>query len=170
MMLIGNENGNKKKWKTLPLLIFCLLISACAPSMDVPATLTAAVTDTPQPTQTPQPTATNTPTLTPTATPTPTETPTPTASATPTETLTPTYALNPYLIWPRATFSVADITWGGNTWCPARGENLSCEVEYRNYNGLCVVGMTCYDACGFYYSVNTIPPGGGDYTFSGPCY
>ena len=150
------------------LLALTMLLAACAPKVDTAATQTAAITDTSTPTSTD--TSTLTPTNTPTLTPTATETPTPTDSPTPTETLTPTFGLNPYLIWPRATFSVSDITWGGETWCPARGENLTCETEYRNYNGNCVVGMSCYDACGFYYSVNTIPDGGGAYTFSGPCY
>ena len=75
------------------------------------------------------------------------------------------------LIWPRADFTEDDVTWaGGSTWCPQRGENITCETEYRNYGGQCVVGSSCFDACGYYYSVNTIPDNGGEYSFSGPCW
>jgi hypothetical protein len=75
------------------------------------------------------------------------------------------------LIWPRADYTAADISWAGAlTWCPQRGQNLSCETEYRNYSGQCLVGHTCYDACGWYYSVNTIRHGVGDYTFSEACW
>lgn len=158
--------GVSRLRRLLVLAALLLVSSACMPKLDIAATQTAAVTDTPTPsatyTSTPTSTATHTPTLTPTETPT--------ATITPTETLTPTAEI--WLpIMPRATFTMWDISWGGpETWCPARGENVTCETEYRNYSGNCVVGMTCYDACGFYYAVNTLPPGGGAYIFSGPCY
>ncbi|MFZ3070626.1 MAG: hypothetical protein WA110_05850 [Anaerolineaceae bacterium] len=147
-------------------LVAVTILNACSPKPDLAATQTAMVTNTPTPTNT----ITLTPTETPTLTPTATETPTPTASATPTETMTPTFELN-LPIMPRATFTIFDVSWSGpEDWCPDRGKNVTCETEYRNYSGSCVVGMTCYDACGFYYAVDTLPKGGGAYTFSGPCY
>lgn len=132
----------------------------------------AKATETPTPSATFTATPTLTPTFTSTATPTetstPTETPTPTVTATETPTLTPTWQPIPGMLWPRATFTANDVNWG--TWCPDRGQNVSCETEYRNYGGICAVGMTCYDNCGFYYSVDTIQYFSGPYTFSGPCY
>jgi hypothetical protein len=131
------------------------------------------------PTQTSTATATSTPTITHTATATRTATPSHTPSFTPTSTSTPTplptdlpnvWAPNPGLIWPRADFTRADVWWDQSNNCPDRGTNISCEIEYRNYSGRCLVGMSCFDACGAYYGVDTIKYGSGDYTFSGPCY
>jgi hypothetical protein len=78
----------------------------------------------------------------------------------------------PGFIWPRADYTVADITWGYTPAdCPARGINLTCEIEYRRYDdGSCLVGMSCYDSCGFYYSVDTIKNKPAPHTFSGPCW
>lgn len=75
-------------------------------------------------------------------------------------------------IWPRADFSPADVSWGYTpSNCPARGVNLTCEIEYRRYDdGSCLVGMSCFDSCGFYYSVDTIKNKSGEYIFSGPCW
>lgn len=139
-----------------------------------------AVKVTLRPTFTYTPTFTNTPTRThtPTCTNTPTATPTRTAmpTQTPTETLVPTSELpsgwvpRPGLIWPNADFSAADIWWDYDHNCAERGTNVTCEIEYRNYSGRCLVGMSCFDACGAYYGVDTIKYGTGDYTFSGPCY
>ncbi|MGI6260048.1 MAG: hypothetical protein ACOYKC_09355 [Anaerolineaceae bacterium] len=158
--------------RTAPLIIIlifsaAILIAACGPRIDVATTETSSVTDTPTPT--PTETATPTATATATETPTPTMTATATETATPTVTLTPTWQPNPYMIWPRATFTQFDVWWAGN-WCPARGTNVSCEIEYRLYGTQCLVGMTCFDACGSYYGVDTIKYGTGPYTFSGPCY
>ncbi|NLA79603.1 MAG: hypothetical protein GX853_02475 [Chloroflexi bacterium] len=83
--------------------------------------------------------------------------------------MTPTWQPNPYLTWPKADFSQHDVWWGGDAWCPSRGENVSCEIEYRQYSNGCFVGMTCFDACGKYYGVDTIKYGIGSYTFSLPC-
>lgn len=150
------------------ILLIGLALSSCSEKVDFAATETARVTNTytPTPSETPTPT----PTQTPTQTATPTEKPTQTATLTPTVTQTPTWQPNPYMIWPRATFTQFDVWWGGDAWCPARGTNVSCEIEYRNYSGQCLVGMTCFDACGKYYGVDTIRYGVGSYTFSGPCY
>jgi hypothetical protein len=76
------------------------------------------------------------------------------------------------LIWPRADFSAADISWGPTPAdCPERGVNLTCEIEYRHYDdNSCLVGMSCFDTCGYYYSVDTIKDKTGEYTFSGPCW
>jgi hypothetical protein len=75
-------------------------------------------------------------------------------------------------IWPRADFLPADVTWGNTPAnCPERGVNLSCEIEYRLYDdNSCLVGMSCFDSCGFYYSVDTIKNKPDPYTFSGPCW
>lgn len=75
-------------------------------------------------------------------------------------------------IWPRADFSDADISWAKTPPdCPVRGLNLTCETEYRRYDdNSCRVGMTCYDSCGYYYSVDTIKARPGEYKFSGPCW
>jgi len=74
-------------------------------------------------------------------------------------------------IWPLADFTEADITWGKTPpGCTQRGVNLNCEIEYREYyDGQCLVGATCYDSCGYYYSVNTIKNKSGDYIFVDNC-
>ncbi|MGB4595921.1 MAG: hypothetical protein WBI14_08455 [Anaerolineaceae bacterium] len=152
----------------LGLVVIGLVLSGC--DQVFPPTPTATPTSTTTPTVTPTftPTQTPTETATPTLTPTSTKTATPTATPTEEPTLTPTWGPIPGMLWPRATFTANDITWG--TWCPDRGQNVSCETEYRNYGGVCTVGMTCYDSCGFYYSVDTIRYYTGPYSFSGPCY
>lgn len=43
--------------------------------------------------------------------------------------------------------------------CPARGTNVWCETEYRQYASTCTTSLTCYDACGYYYSFDNIPEG-----------
>ena len=75
-------------------------------------------------------------------------------------------------IWPRADFTSADIAWGitpGN--CSVRGINLTCEIEYRKYDdGSCLVGISCFDSCGYYYSVDTIKNKTGNWVGWGPCW
>ncbi len=147
----------------LSVLIF---LCACAPKIDYAATYTAfwenLPTDTPFPTDTPTPMPSDTPS------PTSTRTETPTPTQTPTETVTPTVALTARLIWPRAKFGPEHVSWRDGT-CPQEGQKLSCVFEYRKDSSLnCYVGATCYDACGWFYSVNTIPPGVEE--FSGPCW
>ena len=75
-------------------------------------------------------------------------------------------------IWPRADYTTADITWGVTPpGCTERGVNLSCEIEYRKYDdGSCLVGQSCWDSCGFYYSVDTIKDKTGNWEPSGPCW
>ena len=134
-------------------------------------------------TNTPLPTSTNTPTSTATATSTVTSTLRATRTNLPTASPTPIWVqptVDPEssgsgssssrpggLIWPRASFSDADISWRSGT-CADEGKNLSCEIEYRKDSSKCYVGMSCWDACGWYYSVNKIPSGVTEY--SGPCY
>lgn len=151
--------------KKIILLLTLLMLSACTLFKPEPTpTPTATATATPTATASPTPTATATATVT----PTPTQTPTPLPSPTPTETATPTWQPIPGMIWPKATFGPQHVNWG--TWCPSRGQNASCEIEYRLYsNGDCVVGMSCYDDCGFYYSVDTIGHRGDDWVQTGPC-
>jgi len=75
-------------------------------------------------------------------------------------------------IWPRADFSDEDVSWAKTPPnCPVRGIGLNCEIEYRQYDdNSCRVGMTCYDSCGYYYSVDTIKARPGEFRFSGPCW
>ena len=42
------------------------------------------------------------------------------------------------------------------TWCPERGTNVTCETENRvdKLGNPCIVS-TCFDACGYYYSIDT---------------
>lgn len=42
--------------------------------------------------------------------------------------------------------------------CPDRGQNVQCEYEYRKYESYCSTSITCYDACGYYYSIDNLPP------------
>ena len=147
--------------KASSILFVVLLTAACGAKAPPEPTVTAT------PSEVPTATASSTPTQTPTLTPTSTRTETPTPSHTPTETVTPTLELTARLIWPRAWFSPADVTWRDYT-CPQEGERLSCEFEYRKDSQGCYVGATCYDACGWFYSVDTIPPGVEE--FSNPCW
>ena len=162
---------NKAWFVKVLLCLAVLIVSACAPKIDYAATYTAfwenLPTDTPIPTDTPTPLPSNTPQ--PSSTPTKTATLEPTATIEPTATLTPTWRPSPYLYWPDAEFGQADVWYGGDAWCPQRGENVTCETEYRQYANGCFVGMTCFDVCGKYYGVNTIKYGIGDYFFTSPC-
>jgi hypothetical protein len=78
----------------------------------------------------------------------------------------------PGFIWPLADFTSADITWAEMPpGCTTRGIGLNCETEYRIYSdGACLVGMSCFDSCGHYYSVDTIKDHSGSYTFADSCW
>lgn len=52
---------------------------------------------------------------------------------------------------------VNDIIFHHNTDCPLRGQNVTCESEYRLYDGRCYYSHTCYDDCGLYYSQDNLP-------------
>ena len=149
------------------LLIFLLVLSACSKPAPIEPTAEPSPTSTNTATPTETATATATKTATPTRTPTKTKVPTQTATAT--ATLTSAEQMGGGLIWPRANFSEANIT-RRQGYCAAEGKNLSCEVEYRTDSSGCYVGMSCYDDCGWYYSVNTIPGNVGPEYGSGPCY
>ena len=85
------------------LLILLLLLTACGPSPEEQATMTAAAwTSTPTFTFTPTSTATFT------ITPTFTQTLTPTLTSTPTETFTPTVTATPTFAFPTVTVNVAN--------------------------------------------------------------
>ena len=87
------------------------------------------------------------------------------------DTLPPT-PTPPGFIWPLADFTAADIFWGETPpGCSTRGIGLNCETEYRIYeDGSCLVGMSCYDDCGYYYSVDTIKNHSGSYIFADSCW
>jgi hypothetical protein len=169
------------KLKSLLLSILILsLATACMSRAEIDATKTAVVlstaeesvrlTEVNRPTHTHTTVPTDTPTVTPSHTPTKTSTPTktPTKTSTPTETPTETPDYGG-LIWPRASFNESNIIWRQSD-CAQKGRNLTCEIEYRSDGQGCYVGMTCYDVCGWYYSVNTIPDGVGPEKGSGPCW
>lgn len=40
-----------------------------------------------------------------------------------------------------------------DTWCPLRGQHITCEPEYYTKYDCWIT--TCYDLCGYYYSVDT---------------
>ncbi|MFA5612500.1 MAG: hypothetical protein WDA04_06545 [Anaerolineaceae bacterium] len=152
-------------------IVICILItlglSACsAPTLIQPTPFEPVVNIQ---TKTLQPTLTNTPA--PTATLVPTyrapKLLLPTIEPTSTATLLPTEQTTGGLIWPRAHFTEANVSWRASS-CAQEGRNLSCEIEYRKDNAGCYVGMSCYDACGWYYSVNTIPAGVEE--FSSACW
>ena len=44
------------------------------------------------------------------------------------------------------------------TWCPERGQDVFCETEHRidKFGNACMVA-SCFDACGYYYSIHTCP-------------
>lgn len=123
---------------------------------------TATMTNTAVP---PTNTATATPTLTATMTCTPSPSPTETPTETPEKWVPPAN-----LEWPRAHFGPQHVRWRSGYYCAEEGVGLSCETEYRrDYRG-CYVGMSCFDACGWYYSVDTIPSDVGPEMGSGPCW
>ena len=84
----------------------------------------------------------------------------------------PTTPTQDGLIWPRAIFTQSDIYWGTTPpGCTTRGVDLTCEIEYRRYDdGSCLVGMSCFDSCGYYYSVDTIKDKSGEWIGTGPCW
>ncbi len=46
------------------------------------------------------------------------------------------------------------------TWCPLRGQDIQCETEVRlDLDGKRCIVSTCFDACGYYYSIHTCPDG-----------
>lgn len=69
------------------------------------------------------------------------------------------------------TTGLADNTvWHYQTNCPQRGQNVTCESEYRIYDGVCYYSHTCFDACGLYYSRDNLPKVFNEFQgFTGPC-
>lgn len=95
--------------KIILLLGVLFLLSACGPSPEEQATMTATAMTATAAAWTPTPTATNTPTFTPSSTPTETPTPTltPTSTASPTSTSSPTPTQDPDRYYPPDnTFSI----------------------------------------------------------------
>ena len=166
------ESKTTRKSFILLIMVFIMVTAACAvPPPTEPATLSnpTSVVNTNTPLATATYTATATATATATMTPTnrPPKELLPTLTFTPAPTQTPTGVYTGGLIWPRAHFSEANVSWR-TTNCANPGKNLSCEIEYRKDSSNCYVGMSCYDDCGWYYSVNTIPAGVEE--FSLPCW
>lgn len=59
---------------------------------------------------------------------------------------------------PKAIFSTPLPVGAARTWCPQRGEHVTCETENRlNLQGEPCIVSTCFDLCGYYYSINTCP-------------
>lgn len=158
--------------KLIFVFIFAVMfLNACSAPVEVQPTSPDPVvilnTNTPLPTATDLPTATATATRTATPTIRPPKIMIPTATMTSTARSDPSQVTVNGLIWPRANFTEANVSWR-RTACATPGRNLSCEIEYRKDSAGCYVGMSCYDDCGWYYSVNTIPAGVEE--FSAPCY
>lgn len=65
---------------------------------------------------------------------------------------------------------VDDTIFHNDTNCPLRGQNVTCESEYRLYDGRCYYSHTCYDDCGLYYSKDNLPKVWNEFQgFTGPC-
>lgn len=47
------------------------------------------------------------------------------------------------------------INWNLSNSCPLRKTNVSCETEWRTYDGVRCMISSCFDSCGYYYSINT---------------
>jgi hypothetical protein len=45
-----------------------------------------------------------------------------------------------------------------SNWCPLRGQNVTCDEEYDEDSGVGCLDVTCYDACGYYYSIHQCEP------------
>jgi hypothetical protein len=56
------------------------------------------------------------------------------------------------------TLSPADLIAAAKA-CKIRGVGVTCETEYRNSGKSYCTVATCVDLCGYYYSVDTCPPG-----------
>lgn len=52
------------------------------------------------------------------------------------------------------------VVWNSSNNCDQRGENVACTVECRisPESGNPCLAASCYDACGYYFSVNSCPP------------
>lgn len=165
----GQEIRQKVVLCAVGICVF-IVLSGCSLFVPEP-TQTPTATNTASPTPTATETATPTPTaiLIPTPTNTATVTYTPTPSNTATPTLDPTREFLSQLIWPRANFTMSDVTFRDpRDDCPEKMQRLNCEFEYRKDHENCYVGASCFDACGWFYSVNTIPDD--VWEFSLPCW
>lgn len=45
-----------------------------------------------------------------------------------------------------------------SNWCPLRGQRVTCDEEYDDDEGVWCLDVTCYDACGYYYSIHKCEP------------
>lgn len=41
-----------------------------------------------------------------------------------------------------------------NNWCPLRGQKVTCDSEWDYDSGVGCLDVTCYDECGYYYSIH----------------
>ena len=59
------------------------------------------------------------------------------------------------------------VNWDGSHDCPQRGENVSCETEYRLIGGVPCMIASCFDLCGHYYSIDNCTGLTGEIVFTG---
>ena len=41
-----------------------------------------------------------------------------------------------------------------STWCPLRGQKVTCDTEWDCDAGVCCLDVSCNDECGYYYSIH----------------
>jgi len=56
--------------------------------------------------------------------------------------------------------------WNLSNNCPQRGENVSCETEWRTVGGVPCMIASCFDQCGYYYSIDNCSQLSGEVVFT----
>ena len=56
--------------------------------------------------------------------------------------------------------------WNLSNNCPQRGENVSCETEWRTVGGVPCMIASCFDQCGHYYSIDNCSQLSGEVVFT----